>query len=237
MVSWGPMSDLFLDLRDRARTADFLQAYAHWTEGADRTAAEKLLEDWQSTGKTPSTKLADMARKLARAVWPQRQALHRWLREGAGAQAQWDGVLKAVRPSTAHLLKRLAMGLNGANLADILAHPDADQALRDEERQEIALVQAQVDEALWHAHKDALAGAATDAKRAMKTYLERLSELRDLAVNMPEPFQGEIFSKLERYEDRMLFEGEALPLEVLDDEIRYYRDQKEVAPSDDMGTV
>ena len=67
----------------------FLQAYAHWAEGP--IGSQRLLEDWQSTGRTSPAKLAEMARKLAKAVWPQRQALRRWLREGDGARPNGMG--------------------------------------------------------------------------------------------------------------------------------------------------
>lgn len=224
------MSDLFLDLRDKTRVVDFLVENLEYAEAKDRAAAEKWIAMYQEGEKTPTDKLAAAGRKLAEAVWPARFALKRFFtKEGSGEE--WERLLATVRPSTAHLLERLRKSQGGDVPVDaVLASDDAGTALHDAEQVEIAEVRSHLRHDYWKANAKKLTVLVKEADVELTGMLERLKAMRDMAIEMPRTLQDEIFSKIAHYEDRILFEGTIVPLEILDNEIAYYRDQKEISP-------
>lgn len=225
------MSDFFLDLRDKPRVIDFLVDDLELAPAKIRPEAEKWIRAYHDNEKVPTDKLADFAKRFAWAIWPARFAMKRYF-ETEGADEEWRRVLAAVRPSTAHLLKRFGAGIKAATLDDVLKHAEADVALRDGDRVEIEEVRKHLRQDYWREKKKTLAVLMKDGEREAKAYQDRIAKLRDLALAMPRGFQDEIFSKLTRYEDRILFENEVVPLEILDDEVKYYTEQKEISPSE-----
>lgn len=243
------MSDFFLDLRDKPRVIDFLVDDLELAPAKVRPEAEKWIRAYHDNEKVPTDKLADFAKRFAWSIWPVRFAMKRYF-ETEGADEEWRRVLAAVRPSTAHLLKRFGAGIKAASLDDVLKHAEADVALRDGDRVEINEIRKHLRQDYWReksrhhgkksqeggippkAGKKTLAILVKEGEREAKAYHDRIAKLRDLALAMPRGFQDEIFSKLMRYEDRILFENEVVPLEILDDEVKYYTEQKEISPSE-----
>ncbi len=223
------MSDFFLDLRNQTRVVDFLQDFLEYAEGQEREAAQKLVTMYQDGGHFSTTTLAEAARRLSKAVFSARSATQMYLAE-EGTELEWERMLAALRPSTAHLLERVRKSAKTTTLETTLKHADADSALTTDDRKEISEVRQHVELDVWREKRKALHSYVQAAQKELTVYLKRLNALRELAGEMPQPFQNEIFSKLERYEDRILFEGEAMPVEILDDEVRYYTDQKEISP-------
>lgn len=225
------MSDLFLDLRDKPRVIDFLVMASPYANKKTQTAMEKIVRSYQDGEHISTDLLANDARKLAIETWPARYAVSRYLAH-EGAKEEWDLVTAAVRPSTAHLMKRFKASVKAKTLDEMLKHDDVGSALRNEETDEIAHIREQVREQIWKDKKEELAVLIKDGEREREQFKMRFAQLRDLAVALPPSMQEEVFSKLARYEDRIMFNGEVLPVEMLDEEIKYYTEQKEVSPTD-----
>jgi hypothetical protein len=137
-----------------------------------------------------------------------------------------------VSSSTGLLLKRLRQNTKLQTLDDVLTHSDASTALREEERKEIEHLRLQIAESVWKEKVDSLQERVKASEGSLKEYRQRFDALRELALALSSVFQDEVFSKIQHYEDRILFAGERVPYEVLDGEIQYYREQKEISPSD-----
>lgn len=228
------MSDLYLDLQDRPRVIDFLVEYLDYAPAKDKEDAEKVVQGYHDGKKLPVEKLADAARKFAFAIWPARFAINRYFAE-EGKEVEWERILATVRPSTAHLLKRSRNGAKDHSLDKILGKAESDVAFQDAERYEISEVRKQLRHDYWRDKYKTLGVFVQDGENELKGYVERLEKLRELATDMPPDMQSEVFSKIERFEDRILFEGEVVPLQILDEEILYYAEQKELAPDEDLG--
>ena len=221
------MSDFFLNLADRTRVMDFLAGNVTYAPDRDRIPAEKAFHTLEEGERLPKEKLAEAARRLAIATWPARYAIGRFF-ETEGREEEWRRVLAAVRPSTAHMLKRFRSETNLSGLDEVLAHEDSNVAFHDEERFEISEVRVHVRQEYWKERADTLTVLAEAGQKELKGYLGRFTQLRDLASSLPPNLQDEVFSKLAHYEDRIFFEGRVVAMEVLDEEIKYYREQKEL---------
>jgi hypothetical protein len=226
------MSDLFLDLRDQTRVVDFLVEQMDFADDQEKNVAEKIVNDYHEGKRIASHVMAGAARRLARAVWPVRYALDRHFQK-EGADVEIKQVCAAVRPSTGHLLSRCQLGRGAETLDELLQQDEHELALRDEEIHEIREVRKQVRLDYWKNKKKALNVYLKEGENELESVLNRLHALRELAEGMSPSLQDEVFSKIERYEDRLLFKGEVLPMELLEDEMRYYRDQKEINPFDE----
>ena len=222
------MSDLVLDLRNHPRVIDFLQEGIPYADGPEGEAAAKLAQVYDDGGKLSTSTLADAARKLGKAIWPARQALRRWIKQEA-SEHEWTQLKAALRPSTSHIVSRLHKVLEVKHLDELLAHPDSDIALRLEDREEIRHIREHIFLDAWKKHREHLRIYIEEAQAELRGYLRRFDMLRDLATELPS-FASEILSKIEHYEDRVFFQFETLSMEMLDDEIRYYTDQKEITP-------
>ncbi|MFZ2804304.1 MAG: hypothetical protein WA001_03700 [Patescibacteria group bacterium] len=228
------MSDLFLDLRDKPAVIDFLVDALEYASSQDREKAEKIVTAYQDGEHLKTDKLASDARSLAIATWPARYAIRRYFAE-EGSSDEWRKLLSALRPSTAALLKRFRDANRLGTVDASLAHAESDVALRDEERSEIEHVRIQVRHETWREKQGALATLKSEGERELVQSIGKLRTLRDIAVESEPSIQDEIFSKIARYEDKMYFAGESVPLEILDQEIAYYTDQKEVDPLEKEG--
>jgi hypothetical protein len=228
------MSDLFLDLRDKPAVIDFMVDALEFAPSQDREKAEKIVAAYQDGEKLHTDKLVNDARSLAIASYPARFAVQRFV-SSEGSADEWRKLLSALRPSTTAILKRFRDTNRLTTVDAALSHAEADVALRDEERSEIDHVREQVRHDLWHEKQAALSVLKTEGEQELARYLGKLKSLRDLAVELPPSIQDEVFSKIMRYEDKLFFAGESVPLEILDQEISYYTDQKEVDPLEGQG--
>lgn len=223
------MSDAFLDLRNQPRVVDFLVEAMEYAPAKERAAAEKMVARYQDEAHVPTDKLASAARTLALASFPARFAVKHFFTT-EGAEEEWTQVLAAVRPSTAHLLKRVRKSSGTTSLDAVLAHADADSALKEDELHEIEQVRSQVRAEYWKSHAKTLAILVKEGEAELKAFRTRFDKLRDLAAAMPRGLQDEVFSKINHYEDRILYAGETVPQLTLDEELQYYTEQKAVSP-------
>lgn len=221
------MSDLYLDFKNLPTVIDFISEIQDYAGAAERTTVSSLLREYEQGKKFHLPELAEAVKRIAVSALPARYAVSRFFEE-EGSGEEWERVLASVRPSTAHILKRLDDYLELHALDALLKHEDAEMALKDEDRFEIAEVRKQLRIDYWKTKSQTLAPLVKEGKTLLSGYLKRLDTLRELAADLPSSID-EIYSKLTHYEDRILYEGEPLPLEVLDEEIKYYIEQKEIS--------
>lgn len=226
------MPGLFLDLYDRERVMDFIAEHLAYLPEKAAQAWEARLEKLERGEERLSTdELADAARQVGRDSWAARRALDAFIETQNGCDEEWRHVVGAVSAGTAHLLERFRHGTACSSLDDVLGHDESASAFRELERLEIAHVRQQVRAALWRAQAKALAARRTKAAARLEEIRKRLEALRALAAEMPW-MQTEMLSKLERFEDDVYFAGHDMDPARLDEEVAYYRQEKEL-PSEE----
>lgn len=222
-------SDRFLDLNDIPRVVDFLVESAPYLDDKERQTAEEWIRRYHAGEKMTREKLAGIAKKVASAAWPARYAVRYYLTREV-PEEEWRMIIAAVRPSTAHLMQRFRKGSGAKTLDEMLRHADVSSALREAEMAEISHVRATIRDHVWKERKAALATLVRTGEKELTGYEKRLKKMRALAGDLPTLLEDEVYSKIAHYEDRILFEGEIVPLEIMDEEVKYYTEQKEISP-------
>lgn len=211
----------------RLELVDFLVEQVEYLDANDplRNRCQKMIEDAQSERELSMEVLTSAAKEIGRTTWPIRIALQAYLKTPEGAMAEWKGIAAAVRNSTEHLLQRFKAGTRVGSIDEALEHAESSSALKASERIEIREVRTHLRPYLWHQHKSKM---DADAKKARALLLEidkRFSMLRDMAFEDPQN-EKQILSRIEDYEDQMFGQGKMVALEILDDEIGFFRDMK-----------
>jgi hypothetical protein len=231
MVCYGRMSDLFLDLRDRAQALRFVVETKEYLPPKERERADDLCERVDRGERIETRGIADMARLIGRDTWVARRALAQYVETPAGCAEEWRRVTHAVSASTGHIMERFKHGTTCAALHAVLAHEDSDSAFRDVERIEIREVHRHVLPQLYHEQQKELKTFQVKAEKELKEITKRIKLLRDLAFESPW-IQDEILSKIERWEDQLYFRGRPIPTELLDQELAFYREEKAIPSID-----
>ncbi len=213
------MSDLFLDLQDKDRILNFIAEYSDFLNEKEKTGI--LPEKMEA--------LAKRGRKIAISVWPARYALRAFF-VLQGVVLEWQRLLGATRMGTSHILYGLHMQDKKKNVDEIVESDDAREILTDDMRMEISAIRHELRIDFWKEKNKDIAGFVKEGEKKMRLIAERLATLREIAVVSPAFLQDEIFSKLSHFEDRIFYNGEDMSLEILDAEIVYYREQKELSP-------
>ena len=154
---------------ERRVRLDALLLWWPYTSGSLRSTVEGLMEEAE-TGAWSSENEAQML-ACAAATWPARVAT-RWFAE-EHPDRLWKLFLPRCLPTTQILLKRLAEQEGVTQLSRILASPQADFALHEQERLEIALLLPFVYPLLW-----------AEAREEMGELLERAKERREEKRNL-----------------------------------------------------
>jgi hypothetical protein len=224
------MSDLYLDLKDRVAMVDFMLDAVEYVESNPLHERVSHLADAALHGGDVSTEaLEEAAREVARASFPARIAVKRYIKTSEGKAEEWRRIVAAVSNSTGHLLERFRSGIPGGSLDDVLSHEESGLALRDAERLEINEVRSHALASLWRDKKTDLAASANEAKTLLDTDEGILAALRRFAFDRPSPNADEIESKVRHYEDRIYYEGEEVDPEILQQEVVFYRNEQELA--------
>lgn len=217
------MSSLFLDTENPAQVANFVHEQASFLPLEEQ---EGMGERIEAAEKHPQA-LLELAREVAKKSWPARQAVHQYAETPEGCATEWRMVVGAVSKSTAHLLERFRHGTTCVSLDETLEHDEAASAFRDQELREIAAVRQHVREQLWRDQQEAMGELVDAANHLFAETQQRLETLRTLATDTPW-IEGEVLNKVTTFEDDFLFAGKELSLERLEEEIAYYREQKEL---------
>lgn len=221
------MPGFFLDLRNHTQVLDFIAAQLAYLPEIERGKVQETLDQVEAGERLSPEELADLARKVGRKSWPARQAVKDFLKSNKGCDEEWRMTVAAVTDSTAHLLERFRHGTKCKSLDAVLTHEDADTAFHDRERTEIAEVRKHVEEVIWRDQHKHLASQLKKQEALLKEITTRFDILRELGADAPW-IQDQIYPKLSRFEDDMYFAGHALNPKELDEEIKLYREEKEL---------
>ncbi len=224
------MSDAyFLDLNDAPRVVDFLVDAAAYADAKERAAADDRARRYHDGETLDKSEIAGAAIKLGWSTWPARTAVVEVL-NGERSDKEWSSVIAAIRPSTAHLLQRFKKASETNTLEELLSHEEVETALREEERMEVNEIRKHVREDFWKTDGANIKDIVEKRQDICDEYKKRFGELRELAVSFPPVMQDEVYSKIQHFEDRILFAAETVPMEILEKEIQYYTEQKEISP-------
>lgn len=221
------MPDIYLDLEDKKEIINFLSHWIDFSEGKIKALADKFIMDYDDGKPVELAEVQNFAKEFARDVYPVRYALDRFF-EDSGAGKEWSMVEKALRRSTAHLMSRFRSDEEINTLDDFLKHDDFDLSFSDDDRAEILQVRHHVREDYWALNKNSLQAYTDEGEAVLNSFEDLIFDLRECAENLPALLQEELYSKITKYEDRVLFGGEILDEEILKQELSYYKDQSEV---------
>lgn len=150
-----------------------------------------------------------------------------FLKTQNGCDEEWRFVVADVSNGTAHLLERFRHGTKCPSLDAVLTHDESGSAFHDVERLEIAEIRRRVHERIWKITKKALTPQLKRNEERLAEITTRFDALREIAETSREQ-QDEILSKLSRFEDELYFGEEDFDPAVLDEEITFYREAKEL---------
>jgi hypothetical protein len=221
-----------IDKRNALELADFIEEVIEYLPESDRAPYEALANELAEQKNVTLELALEKVTNLAVATWPSRRATRRFC-EGAGAGVEWDEIMAAVRPTTRVMLERLKKNTGLDTLDQVLASSDAPLAIHQDEETEIALLRPEVRAMIWLAHQAKLEPQVKAAQAELESMKKRIKLLRDTAARSSST-QSVVLEKLERYEDKIYFEGEAVPLDVLDAELKYASEDVELPPTDDV---
>ncbi len=221
------MTDIFLDLEDKKEIINFLSHWIDFSDGKIKAIADAFITDYDDGKAVDLAQLQNFVKEFARDVYPARYALENFF-EDSGAAKEWAMVEKALRRSTAHLLSRYHNNQEINTLNDLFKDDDFDLSFTDEDRSEILQVRHHVREDYWAANKQSLQAYADEGESVLNNFEDLIFELRDCAENLPALLQEELYAKITKFEDRVLFGGEVLDEEMLKQELAYYKDQAEI---------
>ncbi|MFZ6015301.1 MAG: hypothetical protein ACOYUZ_03005 [Patescibacteria group bacterium] len=221
------MEELYLDLRDKRQIVDFLSNWLAFVPEDLKSKAEKIIDKFDDGILDVKEDIAEFAIGFAKALYPIRFAMDEFFKE-QGALIEWDQVEKSVRRSTAHLMHRFKQNNGIDSIDELLDHEDFDMTFGDEERSEILQVRHFVREDYIKNHPKVLDVLIDEGKRVLAHFEGMMEKMRNTAGSLPTLLQEELYNKVTRYEDRVLFNGERIDLDVLKEELAYYTDQKEI---------
>ncbi|MHB8831153.1 MAG: hypothetical protein ACYC44_03515 [Patescibacteria group bacterium] len=221
------MEELSLNLKDKLGLVDFLSEWSGLASPRIKARAEAMVQAYDDGQTLETDDIAEEAEILALDIWPARFSLTRFFSE-EGAMIEWDRVEQAVRHSTAHLMERFRRATGVRSLGEMIKNDDFDLSFHEEERREIEDVRHHLREDYWNSHPKSLESLMGEGRILLESYKEKLSALRALAEGWPSLLAEEVLAKARSYEDRIYFKGEHIPLESLDEELAYYREQKEL---------
>ncbi len=207
----------FLNTQDRSALLSFLDVIADYLPTEELADALALIENAESENSLSSAELAGRVLQYAVLAWPARRAVQRFV--GAdGAEAEWQAVSDAVRPTTAYLLKRVREQQGLRTLGQLMESEEAASAIHGSERTEIELLRPEIWIELWSTQPDALQTHAQEAQKELEAMHQRLQKLERFSADSGK--KDELLKKVREFQDRIYFSGETISLEKLDEELQ-----------------
>ncbi|MCR4279056.1 MAG: hypothetical protein NUV81_04140 [bacterium] len=227
------MSDFFLDLQNRNRVIDFLVTFLPLVMPAkERARMEKYVRDAEADEtRFSQLELMDTVRDLAVRVWSARYAVATYIQEHPNTE--WDVIEPILTPQTKAHITRLRSTYAEPTFESFLHRNEVDAVLDEAEKLELKNVLQESHLVIWKTRGEEMKEALKKGDALREAFQERMEMLRGLGSELEESLQKEVYSKVTHFEDRFLFEGEIVPIEILDEEIAYYREQKEISPLED----
>lgn len=227
MLSYGRM-ERYLNLHDLVAVADFMESVIDFLPEKDRRPYQQLIDTVQDSGHVSRERLAEAAKNIGAVTWASRRALDHFL-ASVGAELEWEAVLEHARPATALLLKRLRRSAGTSSLDETLKSTDAQYAIGPDQEVEISMLRDEVRYHLWESHGEALQPMIEELSIELEAIKKRLKKLREQAMKSDEATRDRLLDVLNRFEDRLYFGGEAIPLESLDAELVFDAEESEGA--------
>lgn len=217
VVLCGCICMSFVNLEDRLSLIDFLDGILEYLPKEQQEEALTFLQRSRDEALVSQDELLEQAKRQAVLSWPARRAVERFVARD-GAVAEWEAMLDVTRPTTAYLLRRFRDRTNVNNVSELLSHPESHMALQGEERSEVELVRPEIWADLWHHQVEGLDVHEIEAKKEFEGLYQRLQKLRQFAASASQ--RKELEKKIRDYEHRIYFDGEAIPVEALDEELK-----------------
>jgi len=221
------MEELYLNLSDATQMINFLSHWLALASNEYKKHAESYIKDYDDGKEVDLVLLQNFVREFARDIYPARYALNVFF-NNEGSALEWSRIAKAVRRSTAHLMERYKSSGEAETVEQMFLDDDFDITFSEDEVSEIRQVRHQLREEYWLTNKAALTKLIDDGESELKKFEEAIAKLRDCAGGLPTLLQEELYSKITRFEDRVYFNGEDMDDQVLQEELNYYQDQKEI---------
>lgn len=204
---------------------DFLDQYLPLVPEGEASAFHVLIHEASQGKSVPLNRLRTSARALATWVFAPRVALKAFTKTNVGIKAEWDLLLEHARPATVFLLARLQAQHPDVSVGEALSSTDAAYLIHDEQEMELKALCPEILILLWQAHKKTLQKEVDKGQNILKDLERRLRILRLQASQMDEENREQGFARIDRFEDRIYFGAEVLPLEMLDQEIAANEEQ------------
>lgn len=206
---------------------DFLSEWRDLAPEELQVQADELITAYDDGQTQDLAELAQFVEDFAWRIWPARFALGAFFGE-QGALVEWDRISAAVRRSTAHLMQRFKQATGCQSIDQMLQHDDFDQTFKETEQHEINNLRHQVRTDFWKSHPETFSVLVSEGDSLRDGYKRILKELDDIAQVLPGLMSEEARSKSINLKERILYKGEHIPLELMESELIYYREQKEL---------
>lgn len=208
------MSQRFLSIRHTQAVVDFMEELVEYTSESKKKTYHDFIEELETRDDVSLSRKADTVKRLAIETWPMRRAMRGFLAH-EGAPLEWEALIKAARPATALLLKRLQKQVGIITIDELLKAPEAATALHEAEEIELRLLRPEVRVQLWNEQRTLLELRIQEARRELQMTQMQLERLRETADKAPTS-QEALLARIEELEDKFYFGGELLSLEELE---------------------
>ena len=216
-----------MDLNDQKELINFLSKWEDFASGKIKSCADSFITDYDDGKKLDLVELQNFTKEFAREVYPARYALKQFFNDH-GAGVEWRMTEKALRRSTAHLMERFRSLPDVQTIDDLFDHEDFEMSFTEEDKAEMEQVRHHIWEDYWNNNKATLQSYVDEGEAELEKFEKLISKLRERAGELPTLLQEELYSKITRYEDRVLYYGENLGEDILEQELKYYANQSEI---------
>jgi hypothetical protein len=231
MLSYTDM-ERYLNLHDTTAVADFMESVIDFLPEKDRKPYQQLIDTAHGKEHVSRERLAEAAKNIGAVTWSARRALEHFIAT-VGAELEWEAILEQARPATALLLKRLRRSAGTSTLDETLKTTDASYAIGPDQEVEISMLRDEVRYHIWETHHEALEPMIEETAVELEAIKKRLKRLREQATKSDAATRDRLLDTLERFEDKLYYGGEVIPLEALDAEIRFDAEDSEGARGDE----
>lgn len=206
---------------------DFLSEWRDLAPKDLQAEADSLITSYDDGQNQDLAELAEFVEDFAWRIWPVRFAMEEFFSE-QGALVEWDRVSAAVRRSTAHLMQRFKQSAGCQKLDEMLRHDDYELTFKEAETREIEDVRHQARVDYWRSHPETFSVLTAEGENLREGYKRILDELEEIVQTSAGSLSEEARAKMTSLKDRIVYRGEHVPLETMEEELIYYRERKEL---------
>lgn len=210
----------YLSLRDSDAIADFIESVVEYLPEKERAEYEALEQLVLEKRPVDPGGLQAQLLELGVRTWVPRLAVDLYTKTMTGAAREWQKLEESLRPATLFLITRVRRNTSVMTLEEALRTGEAEYALHEEQRVEIQLLQLEIRIELWLEDQEALAPFMREAQEELEAIQKRLQVFR-LSLDRLEASKerDERLAKGEELEERLFILGEAIPVDLLDQEL------------------